>query len=86
MYMTDMKNIKDKLKVNLRIKDKEIFSRDSAIEIFEKFDFEERQAKYINNAIRTYGYTKLRVLKDALPEDVTYLDIKYYIIEYQKNA
>ena len=49
-------NIKDKLKANLRIKDKEIFSRDSAIEIFEKFDFEERQAKYINNAIRTYDY------------------------------
>ena len=40
----------------------------------------------IYNAIKTHGYTKLRVLKDALPEDVTYLDIKYYIIEYQKNA
>lgn len=40
----------------------------------------------IYNAIRTYGYTKLRVLKDALPKDVTYLDIKYYVIEYQKNA
>ena len=40
----------------------------------------------IYNAIKTHGYTKLRVLKDALPEDVSYLDIKYYIIEYQKNA
>lgn len=52
-------NIKDKLKTNIRIKDKEILNRDSAIEIFEKFDFEERQAKYINNAIRTYDYQGL---------------------------
>lgn len=40
----------------------------------------------IYNAIKTYGYDKLRVLKDALPESVTYLDIKYYVIEYKKNA
>lgn len=40
----------------------------------------------IYNAITTYGYDKLRILKDALPESVTYLDIKYYVIEYKKNA
>ena len=40
----------------------------------------------IYNAIKTYGYNKLRVLKDALPESVTYLDIKYYVIAYKKNA
>lgn len=53
-------NIQEKLEKNLGLKKKEIFDRDCAIEIFEKFDFEERQAKYINNAIRTYDYQGLQ--------------------------
>lgn len=41
----------------------------------------------IYNAIDTYGAEKLRVLKDALPEGVSYFDIKYFLIKYkQKNA
>ena len=38
----------------------------------------------IFNAIKLIGFEKLRPLKDALPDKVTYLDIHYYIIEYQK--
>ena len=41
----------------------------------------------IYNAIDTYGAEKLRVLKDALPDGVSYFDIKYFLIKYkQKNA
>lgn len=41
----------------------------------------------IYKAIDTYGAEKLRVLKDALPEGVSYFDIKYFLIKYkQKNA
>lgn len=36
----------------------------------------------IYNAIDTLGTEKLRPLKDALPEEVSYFDIKYYIIKY----
>lgn len=53
-------NIKQKLEKNLKIKAGELFLKNKAIEIFEKFDFEERQAKYINNAIRTYDYQGLK--------------------------
>mgnify|MGYP002969729637 CR=1 FL=1 len=39
----------------------------------------------ILNAIKLIGIEKLRPLKDALPEQVTYFDIHYYIIKYNNN-
>lgn len=53
-------NIKEKLKRNLGIREDSKFNRNEAIQIFEQFDFEERQAKYINNAIRTFDYQGLQ--------------------------
>ena len=40
----------------------------------------------IYNAIRLLGIEKLRPLKDSLPEEVTYFDINYYVIQYKKNS
>ena len=39
----------------------------------------------INDAINTIGTEKLKPLKEALPENVTYFDIKYYIVKNQKE-
>ena len=38
----------------------------------------------IYEAIEKLGTKKLKPLKEILPVEVNYLDIKYYIIKYQK--
>ena len=38
----------------------------------------------IFNKINELGFERLRPLKDALPEEVTYFDIRYFIAEYKK--
>ena len=43
-------------KFNLEKFDNKILSQIEACNLFEKFDFEERQSKFINNAIRNYDY------------------------------
>ena len=53
-------NIKDKIKYTLSKDENESLSRNDAIKLFEKFDFEERQTKFVNNAIRTYDYQGLQ--------------------------
>lgn len=35
--------------------------------------------------IKEIGFDKLKPLKEALPEEVTYFDINYFIIKYKKN-
>lgn len=40
----------------------------------------------IYNAIKNWNGEKLRDLKDMLPEDVSYFDIKYYVIKNEKNV
>ena len=35
----------------------------------------------IKNVVNKIGYEKLKPIKDALPENVSYFDIKYYIIK-----
>ena len=50
--------------------------------------------KYINtqyendiiSAITKLGSEKLRPLKDILPEEVSYFDIKYYVLKFSKNS
>ena len=39
----------------------------------------------IYEAIRKIGIEKLKPLKEALPEEVSYMDIKYYILKYKKS-
>ena len=39
----------------------------------------------ILNAINLIGIEKLKPLKEALPSQVTYFDINYYVIQYKKN-
>lgn len=39
----------------------------------------------IYDAIDELGFERLRPLKDYLPEDVTYLDIHYFVIKYKKT-
>ena len=39
----------------------------------------------IYDAIDKLGFEKLRPLKDFLPEDVSYLDINYFVVKYKKN-
>ena len=39
--------------------------------------------KLICETIKKLGTEKLRNIKDALPPDVTYLDIRYYISKMQ---
>lgn len=39
----------------------------------------------IYEAIRNIGIEKLKPLKEALPEEVSYMDIKYYILKYKKS-
>ncbi len=38
----------------------------------------------IYDAIDKLGFDKLRPLKDFLPEDVSYLDINYFVVKYKK--
>lgn len=38
----------------------------------------------IFDAIRKFGTEKLKPLKEAVPEEVSYLDIRYYILEFEK--
>lgn len=52
--------IEEKLKKILNIESGQIYNSNYAIQLFEKFDFEERQTKYITNAIRTYDYQGLQ--------------------------
>lgn len=40
----------------------------------------------ILKAIDEFGIQKLKILKENLPNQVSYLDIRYYIAKYQKNA
>lgn len=53
-------NIYTKIKQCLNISNEEVFGNNKAIELFERFDFEERQTKYITNAIRTFDYQGLQ--------------------------
>lgn len=39
----------------------------------------------IYDAIDKFGFEKLRPLKDFLPDDVSYLDINYFVVKYKKN-
>lgn len=39
----------------------------------------------IYDAINKLGFEKLRPLKDYLPDDVSYLDINYFVIKYKKK-
>ena len=39
----------------------------------------------IISAINKLGYEKLRPLKDILPEEVSYFDIKYYVLKFSKS-
>lgn len=39
----------------------------------------------IYDAIDKLGFEKLRPLKDFLPEDVSYLDINYFVVKYKKD-
>lgn len=39
----------------------------------------------IYEAIEKFGIEKLKPLKEALPSEVSYLDIRYYVCEYEKN-
>ena len=48
-------------------------------------DVQTQYKDIILNAIKLIGIEKLRPLKDALPEQVTYFDIHYYIIKYNNN-
>lgn len=40
----------------------------------------------IISAITKLGSEKLRPLKDILPEEVSYFDIKYYVLKFSKNS
>jgi len=40
----------------------------------------------IYTAIKNWNAEKLRDLKDSLPDDVSYFDIKYYLIKNKKNS
>lgn len=39
----------------------------------------------IYDAIDKLGLEKLRPLKDFLPDDVSYLDINYFVVKYKKD-
>ena len=39
----------------------------------------------IYDAIAKNGYEKLRPLKDILPDDISYMDIRYYITQFQRE-
>ena len=39
----------------------------------------------IFDAIRKFGTEKLKPLKEAVPEEVSYLDIRYYVLEFEKE-
>ena len=39
----------------------------------------------IFDAIREFGTEKLKPLKEAVPEEVSYLDIRYYVLEFEKE-
>lgn len=53
-------DIYKKLIQNLKLENLKTIDRKSAIELFERFDFNERQIKYVNNAIRTFDYQGLQ--------------------------
>ena len=40
----------------------------------------------IFDAIRKFGAEKLKPLKEAVPEEVSYLDIRYYVLEFEKGT
>lgn len=54
---------------------------DVDIKKYVHFEFKDE----IFDAIEKLGYEKLKPLKEALPSQVTYLDIKYFIIEYETS-
>lgn len=39
----------------------------------------------IFEAIDKIGFERLRPLKDFLPSEVSYLDINFFVVKYQKN-
>ena len=39
----------------------------------------------IYDAIDKLGFDRLRPLKDFLPDDVSYLDINYFVTKYKKD-
>lgn len=59
---TELKNsVEKKLNMLYKMKnDNEILDRDKAIELFERLDFEEREAKYITNANKTYEFQGIK--------------------------
>lgn len=62
--------------------DNEIFDRNKVMEIFERFDFDEREVKYITNANRIYEY---QGLKCYLPLWDKNLLNKWLTINYNKR-
>lgn len=49
-------------------------------------DIQTQYETAILKAIDEFGIQKLKILKENLPNQVSYLDIRYYIAKYQKNA
>ena len=58
---------------------------ETGIDVDLEKDVQTQYKDIILNAIKLIGIEKLRPLKDALPEQVTYFDIHYYIIKYNNN-
>ena len=58
---------------------------EAGIDVDLEKDVQTQYKDIILNAIKLIGIEKLRPLKDALPEQVTYFDIHYYIIKYNNN-
>lgn len=54
---------------------------DISIEQYIHLEFEDA----IYKAMYNIGYEKLKPLKESLPPEVTYFDIKYFIIKYEKT-
>ena len=58
---------------------------EAGIDVDLEKDVQTQYKDIILNAIKLIGIEKLRPLKDALPEQVTYFDIHYYVIKYNNN-
>ena len=58
---------------------------EAGIDVDLEKDIQTQYKDIILNAIKLIGIEKLRPLKDALPEQITYFDIHYYIIKYNNN-
>ena len=62
-----------------------LIEKPNIIDVELEKDVQTQYKDIILNAIKLIGIEKLRPLKDALPEQVTYFDIHYYIIKYNNN-